>query len=189
MLMSDDSQWAISWMSTFRESLHNVPRGIEVCYSRRFGKLTAHLAATGDAAVMALVEHVIEHELSGSSRRVNVGLVNFGRCLTVRKASVLLLANPQGTMVLNQCLLPAVLSRRSRDANDLVKRIATAVETLSNSGECPSFGNHDPPLEARANVHGWLACPGCGLRFSLEDPDFIRQQRCDRCGQRIVAIP
>jgi hypothetical protein len=43
-------------------------------------------------------------------------------------------------------------------------------------------------LDARSNSHGWVACPGCGIRFMLTDRGSFQQDVHLTCGQKIRVV-
>ena len=43
-------------------------------------------------------------------------------------------------------------------------------------------------LDAKPNAHGWVQCPGCGIRFSVTDPNAFSDGRCLTCAQKINLI-
>jgi hypothetical protein len=44
------------------------------------------------------------------------------------------------------------------------------------------------PLEARPNAHGWIQCPGCGIRFSTTDAGEFNDGVHLSCGQKISLV-
>lgn len=45
-----------------------------------------------------------------------------------------------------------------------------------------------PVIEVRANSAGYVECPGCGIRFSIRDPERHKDGMHTTCGQRIVIV-
>ena len=48
--------------------------------------------------------------------------------------------------------------------------------------------NAIPILDAKLNSHGWVQCPGCGIRFSASDDAVFQFGTHLTCGQRINVV-
>jgi len=170
-------------------TLHRLPRITDMSIGSRWGKAYAQFSKEADLGILMLVEHVVRELFDGSTYRVNIGLVAFGRRVIVRNNSLLLYATPRdGTGLANTSRLPPLLSRRSRLADSLVREIANAAQSLSESDDCPYFGNDTPPMTATPNDNGWLRCPNCNWRFNVNDRDDWTGNRHVRCGQRLEMV-
>jgi hypothetical protein len=45
-----------------------------------------------------------------------------------------------------------------------------------------------PVLEVKPNEHGWIQCPGCGIRFSTADAHCFQDGRHWTYGQKVRLV-
>ena len=112
------------WLSRPSGPLHQPPRPIQVRYESRWGKLVAILARDADLAVLLRIENLVTSEFHGTSTRVHAGLLAFSRHIEIGGTPLLLFAGPDGTRLQARTALPAFLSRTTRAANQLVRKLA-----------------------------------------------------------------
>jgi hypothetical protein len=119
-----------------------------------------------------------------------LGLATFARRIVVRGIETLLVYADarDGAGLINTAWLPGIISQRSRIANNLVREIADAAHSLSQSDACPIFGNDTPPLPATPDSDGWLCCPNCDWRFNVNDRYDWTGERHIRCGQQLELV-
>lgn len=49
-------------------------------------------------------------------------------------------------------------------------------------------GKDKPPIETVPRDDGWVKCPNCDLRFSINDDTAFYDNRCSRCRQQLIII-
>lgn len=123
-------------------SLQHRPAITELSFGSRWGKTYAQFSPVADLGIMLLVQRVVKDSFAGEAWRVNYGIATFARRIAIGDVqSLLLLADAeQGTVLLNTSWLPGFMSRDSLAANHLVREIAIAAQTLSQSEDGPYFG-------------------------------------------------
>ena len=178
---------ANSWMQDLKSTMYGRPPEISaIAISQSRSRNVARIYHRGHMGLLLVVEQVIRESFNGSTTRMNLGLNSVARKVQVGNNKCLILRlSPQGTFLQNLSLFPPFASRKSRIANQLVIDIAETTQELTQSSDCPSFGDENPVLVSTPNEFGWVKCPGCNKKFMLTDGNMWDGQRHYGCGQRI----
>src|SRR5688500_15505599 len=82
-----------------------------------------------------------------------------------------------------------VSSRETRDGLVVHSDGSVTCDACGGTGTTgkmvPYFDNDAPVIEVMAGADGWLTCPCCGWRFTVQDGRVWSGLRHVRCGQRI----